>query len=746
MQHRPARIAALLFLLSGAPCAWAQAPAAKPPGPTTIDAQSIEGVSELEVTARGQVELKRDDLTVYSEFLRFNREFGRIEAEGGVRLLRGGDRFFGPRLRYNTQDDTGVFEGSNFILPGETTTMRGSAERLEFLGRDRFRLVKGSFTTCEPGKEDWRFEAGEMEIDREKNVGTLRDGRFKFFDTTVLPLPYGSFSLDNQRKSGFLSPQYSHNTQRGFELAVPYYWNISPERDLTLTPSYMTRRGEQLKTDFRYIDRAYTGEFRYDILPHDNVFGASRSAVSWQHQQHITPQLFGSVDYNKVSDYRYFVDLATQVKQTSTGILPQQGVLNYSGAVAGTGFYLNTLVQKFQTLQDPLAPILPPYDRLPQFNFGTAKNDIGGLFDLAVPAEFVRFQHPTLVEGTRLALNPTLAAPLLSPGYFVTPKVGVHYVDYNLSNVAPGQPDSQSITVPWLSLDGGMAFDRSVNWFGQSLTQTLEPRLFYVYAPYRNQDRAPVFDTGLNDFNYAQIFNENRFSGNDRFGDANQITLAASSRLLTPSGQEALRATVGQIFYFADQRVGLTPGSAPITRGQSDFLASIGGRPTRNLSFDSAVQYNPDASRAERFSVAARYQPEIAKVINASYRYNRDTLPVIKQIDLTGQWPVAPGWYAVGRWNYSLSESRLLEGIAALEYNAGCWVFRGALQRIQTATQVSTTGFYFQVEFNGFGSVGSDEIVTLLRRRVPGYAVTNPAQGALVPPSLQRPLPFEQVF
>jgi LPS-assembly protein len=255
-----------------------------------------------------------------------------------------------------------------------------------------------------------------------------------------------------------------------------------------------------------------------------------------------------------------------------------------------------------------------------------------------------------------------------------------------------------------------------------------------------------VFDTGLNDFNYAQIFTENRFSGNDRFGDANQITLAASSRLLTPTGQEALRATVGQIHYFADQRVGLTPGSAPITRSQSDFLASIGGRPTRNLSFDSAVQYNPDTSRVQRFSVAGRYQPEIAKVINASFRYNRDTLPVIKQVDIAGQWPVAPGWFAVGRWNYSLSESRLLEGIAALEYNAGCWVFRGALQRIQTATQVSTTGFYFQVEFNGFGSVGSDEIVTLLRRRVPGYSVSNPTQGALVPPSLQRPLPFEQVF
>jgi len=205
MQLLPARVAALLFLLSGAQFAWAQAPVpvvpgpapvAKPKGPTTIDADNIEGVSELEVTARGQVEFRREDLTIYSEFLRYNQEFGRVEADGGVRMQRGVERFFGPRLRYNTQNDTGVFEGLNYILPGETTTSRGSAERLEFLGQDRMRMVKGTFTTCEPGKEDWRFEAGELELDNDKQVGTVRNGRLKFFETTILPLPYGSFSLD----------------------------------------------------------------------------------------------------------------------------------------------------------------------------------------------------------------------------------------------------------------------------------------------------------------------------------------------------------------------------------------------------------------------------------------------------------------------------------------------------------------------------------------------------------------------
>ena len=748
MQHRPARLAALLFLLSGAQLAWAQgpAPAVKPKGPTTIDAQSIEGVSELEVTARGQVEFQRDDLTVYSEFLRFNQEFGRIEADGGVRFLRGEDRFFGPRLRYNTQDDTGVFEDSNYLLRGETTVMRGKGERLDFLSKDRIRLVQGMFTTCEPGKEDWRFEAAEMELDKEKNVGTVRDGRLKFFDTTILPLPYGSFSLDNQRKSGFLAPFYSHSSGRGLELSVPYYWNIAPERDLTLTPSYMTKRGEQLKAQLRYIDPKYKGELRYEILPNDNQTHTSRNAFALLHNQQITPGLSGGINYNRVSDSRYFVDLSSKVQQVSTGILQQAGALNYSGSVAGTGYYVNTLVQKWQTLQDPLAPITPPYARLPQVNFGTAKNDIAGRFDLVVPAEYVRFSHPTLVEATRIALNPTLAMPLLAPGYFVTPKVGLRVTDYRLTNSAPGQPAKQSVTLPWMSVDSGMIFDRGVNWFGRSLTQTLEPRLFYVYAPYRNQNQNPLFDTGLTDFNSSWLFSENRFAGNDRFGDANEVTFAATSRLVAPNGEELLRAAIGQRYYFADERVGLTPTSELRTKGQSDLLAGFGGRLGQSISFDSAIQYTPQQSRVERFSVSARYAPEIAKVVSASYRYNRETEPQIKQVDITGQWPVAAGWYAIGRWNYSVSDSRLLNGIAGVEYNGGCWVFRGAFQRLQAAVQTASTGVFVQLEFNGFGSLGSDEVIGLLKRNVAGYSVTNPTQGSLGPPSLRPSLPFEQIF
>jgi LPS-assembly protein len=256
----------------------------------------------------------------------------------------------------------------------------------------------------------------------------------------------------------------------------------------------------------------------------------------------------------------------------------------------------------------------------------------------------------------------------------------------------------------------------------------------------------PLFDTALADFNYAQLFSENRFAGGDRFGDANQATLALTTRFLQSGGQEAFRATVGQRYYFEDERVGLTPTSELRNYHASDVLASVGGRLFRYWSFDATTQYNPRDQRSQRYTVATRYAPELAKVVNLSYRFNRDPATLLKQVDVSGQWPVAAGWYAVGRYNYSILDKRLLEGLAGFEYNAGCWVFRAVVQRIQAAAQVSSTGFYFQLEFNGVGQIGIDEVVTLLRRNVPGYSVTNPRDQALGPPSSRPRLPFEQVY
>ncbi len=745
----PYRFATLAVALVAAAPVLAQTAGKDAMGATTIDAETIEGVGDLEVTARGRAEIRRDDLSIFGEELRFNREFGRLTGEGGVRLQSGADRFFGPRLQYNTADDSGVFEQPGYLLERERAA-RGGAERIEFLGKGRYRLLNGTFTTCQPGQEDWRLEADELELDYDADEGRARYPRFRFFDHTVLAAPYISFPLESRRKSGLLTPYYSQNSRRGLEVGIPYYWNIAPELDATLTPVYMAKRGEQLKNQVRYLQSSYAGELKLEYLPNDKEFGESRRGVSLQHAQTIRPNLTAQVDYNKVSDNRYFVDLASQVRQVSLRTLPQDGYVTYRNTALGSGTTLQARMQRFQTLQDPLAPIVPPYDRLPQFNLISGKGDLGRVLDGGFSAEFVRFRHETLVEGSRYSANPSLAMPLLGAGWFITPKAGMRYAGYSLDRAADGQDAAPRVAIPWLSIDNGLVFERDARFLGNSVTQTLEPRLFYVYVPYRNQDQIPLFDTALADFNYPQLFTENRFSGGDRFGDANQLTLALTSRLLAQNGQEALRGTIGQRYYFRDERVGLTPTSTLRNSTESNILASVGGRPSREWTFDATTEYFLREGRVQRFSLSGRYAPEIAKVLNASYRFNRATPDTagdaIRQIDLSGQWPLAQGWYGVGRYNYSLLDKRLLEGLAGFEYNAGCWVFRSVVQRIQAAAGVASTALIFQIEFTGLGQLGTDQASEFLKRNVPGYSTTSPRDQSLAPPSVRPRLPFEQVF
>jgi LPS-assembly protein len=721
------------------------APVAEEKGPMTIDAERIDGIGELEATARGSAEINQDELTIFGDYLKYNQEFGRIDADGGVRLQMGVDRFFGPRLRYSTVDDTGVFEQPGFLLQRDLPA-RGNASSVEFMGKQKYRLKDVSFTTCQPGNDDWFLEAAEMDLDYDAEVGHAKSPKLRFFDTTILKAPFASFPLENRRKSGLLTPYYAHSSTRGLETSIPIYWNIAPERDYTLTPVYMTKRGLLLKNELRYLDRPYAGELRLEYLPNDATTGVERHGISWQHSQSLAPGLRAQVDYNQVSDARYFVDLSSQVRQASIGNLTQDANATYSSSIAGIGYGLTTRVQRFQTLQDPLAPIVPPYARIPQINFSTGKNDVGGLVDTSLNMEYVRFLHPTLVQGSRISANPAFASPVLAPGWFITPKAGLRYMGYNIENTPAGTAGSPGVAIPWFSADTGLIFERDARWFGENLTQTFEPRLFYVYVPYRNQDQIPIFDTGLAEFNFPQLFSENRFAGGDRFGDANQLTTTFTTRFLQNNGQEALRATLGQRYYFTNERVGLTPTDTLRTYHTSDLLASVGGRLFKYWTFDTTTQYNQRESKAQRYTVSTRYSPELAKVVSASYRFNQDPANPLKQIDVSGQLPVAAGWYAVGRYNYSLLDKRLVDGLAGVEYNAGCWVFRAVFQRMQAAAQIASTAIFVQIEFTGVGQLGTDEVVTQLKRNVPGYSSTNPRDPTLAPSGVRQRLPFEQVY
>jgi LPS-assembly protein len=402
---------------------------------------------------------------------------------------------------------------------------------------------------------------------------------------------------------------------------------------------------------------------------------------------------------------------------TQTNLL-RQGNLAYFGG----WWNANLMAQSYQTLQDPNAPpVAIPYRRLPQLTVTAARPDLpqGLAFNFA--GEYVRFHHPDAVRANRTVFYPQLSLPLQTSAFSLTPKLGLHMTRYQLERQAAGVPDQITRQLPILSVDSSVVFERDTAWFGKTLTQTLEPRLYYLYAPKRDQSQIPVFDSALVDFNFAQIFGENRYGGSDRVGDANQLTAAVVSRLLDPTtGAELMRGMLGQRFYFTTQHVTL-PGEVARDDRKTDLLAAFSGYVMPRTHLDAGWQYNPSRSRTERLNVGGRYQPEVGKVLNAGYRYTRDQLG---QVDLSAQWPLGGGWHGVGRYNYSTKERRVVESVAGLEYDGGCWAARVVVQRLAVQLDKASSALFFQLELNGLSRIGSSPL-DILKRNIPGYGIIN---------------------
>ena len=705
------------------------------PRPAFVAADRISGKNDVEMVAEGRVELRKAGKAMTADHLTYWQAEDEMEALGNVELTSGNDVMRGPKLRLKVEDNVGYFDHPSYQImrappqqkPGEVlplTTGSGQATRIDFQGEDHYHLSDATYSTCPAGNPAWYARASGMDLDYETEEGIARNATMLFQGVPILYTPWLSFSLNNKRKSGMLAPTLGSTSKSGLEATLPYYWNIAPNLDATIVPRLMTKRGTQLGGEFRYLDFNYKGQLRGEYLPDDQITRTTRSSLSLQHTQNFGYGLTGALDLNQVSDDNYFTDLSSRITNIAQNNLLRQGNLNYQGP----WWNAQLMAQSFQTLQDPaLTPAAIPYRRLPQLTLYAYRPDFPGGSAFAVNGEFVDFKHPTQVTGRRTTVYPQLSLPLQTAAFYITPKIGLNSASYSLERQDAGTPTTLSRNVPIVSVDSGVFYERNMDWFGRSLIQTLEPRLYYLYVPSRDQHLVPLFDTGLADFNFAQIFSENRYSGGDRIGDANQVTAAVTSRLVDPgSGAELLRGMVGQRVYFRRQEVTL-PGEPVRNSTLADFLAAISGQVMPKTYVDAAWQFNPRNSLTDRFSLTARYLPELGKVINAGYRYNRDDLvPAnrLSQVDVSGQWPIGGGWYGVGRYNYSLNERRIIESVGGLEYNGGCWVSRIVLQRLATASGNSSTAFFVQLELNGFSSLGSNPM-DLLKRSIPGFGRIN---------------------
>ena len=680
---------------------------------TVIEADNLTGQKGSQIEASGDATLIQGDKSIRAERLIYQQDTHDLEAQGSVVLEQDGNTMSGPSMQYNLDSSAGQMEQPEYYL--KENDARGSADILRLEDSLHLSLENATYTTCPAGNQDWLMSMGTLELDRESQIGVATNALVRFKRVPILYSPWMDFPLAGQRKSGLLAPIFGSTSKGGSEVTLPIYWDIAPNYDATIAPRRISKRGLMLNNEFRYLGYSYNGEAHVDVLPDDALVKRNRARFSLEHDHALTNRLRGHIEYTRVADNDHFRDLADAVNTTSRVNLLQEGVLNYYA----DWWTLGARVQRFQTLQDAAAPIVVPYARLPQLSLGVRRNL--GEASIAIDGEYVAFSHPTAVNAKRTVLSPAISYPLVNqPAYYVTPKVTLHGTYYSMgANNNTGLADATR-TVPIYSIDSGFALERDTRMFGGDYLQTLEPRAFYVYVPYRDQDALPNFDTALADFSFTQMFAENRFLGSDRIGDANQVTLALTSRLLDKNtGAERLKIMLGERFSILTPRVNL--GTTATSTYKSDILLAASGQVTRAFLLDSELQYDPNLSRTQRFNIAARYHPEPGKALNLGYRYQRD---ILRQVDLSTQWPLLKRWTGVGRWNYSFPDSRILDSSAGLEYNQDCWTLRFVVQHFATATKQTNTSFFVQLELNDFVKVGSDPL-GLLKQSVPGYTKSN---------------------
>ncbi|MFC5431034.1 LPS-assembly protein LptD [Paraburkholderia denitrificans] len=696
---------------------------------TFVLGDSTTGTANTDIALRGSAELRQGTNIVKGEALHYDVDTDTAAAYGHVVVSQSGATFTGPEAHLRVEANEGFMPAPkyHFTLTGGS----GSAERADLLDSERSVLTNGTYTACRCSTNPaWYIKGSEFDFDTGADEGVAHNSVLFFQNVPIFASPWLTFPLSGDRRSGLLPPTFSVSSTNGYEIALPYYFNIAPNRDLTLTPELISKRGVFTEAAYRYLSTNYSGTITGTFLPDDAITKSNRYAVFIQHNQNFGGGFGGYIYYNRVSDNTYPEDLASPVNQFLNGtqlLYQQEAGLTYNN---GPWSVLGR-IQHWQTLE----PTAAPYGREPQLNVQYAKYNVGG-FDYGAEADYSRFRITSsdMTEGDRVVFNPYLSYSLIGPGYFVTPKVQWHFASYDLSNIGSGSPAGQpknfTESVPTFSFDTGLVFDRSVHLFGRDYIQTLEPRLYYVYTPYRNQSFAPLFDTAESDFGLAEIFTPNTFVGNDRIADANRITAAITTRFIdAATGDERARFVLAQQYYFRDQRVTLLPTETTEQATHSDLIAGASLKLGAGFASETAFQYNADNEQLTKASVGFGYSPGTSRVLNVAYRYTRanttlDNQP-INQILISAQWPLSHRVYAVGRFNYDVNGARLVDGLVGLQYDADCWALGVGLQRYAngvntTGGQNSATRFLAQLTLKGLSDVDNG-LVAAFRASVPGY-------------------------
>ena len=724
--------------------------------PVFVTGERIDTRPDFEMVIEGDALLRKQGLTVRAQRIEYDQSQDKLKAQGQVRITREGNVFQGSSLSLQADSFQGTFSQAEYtLLKGGG---HGAATEIEFIDPQRATIKNATYTTCSrlPGPSwlpEWVLKAASLQVNEEDNSIQAKDLQLRFKDVPILSASSLSFPLSNSRQSGLLAPLIGIDTVSGIEISSPYYWNIAPNRDATLTTTVMSKRGVAVDTEFRYLEPDAQGQTRLNVMPQDRLREQSRWGVSTQNMggydtgNPLLGRLGFNVNINRVSDDQYWRDFPRAGLSLTQRLLPATGSLFW----AQGDLSMMMQVLQFQTLQDVSSPITPPYDRSPQIMARYNKWDVGG-FDFAMTADTTRFEADfskipggtaaLLRNGQRSFAAAQVSRPWLKPWGFLIPKVQLHGTRYQLdAPLANGQLEATRL-LPTFSLDTGLVYERDANFFGRGLRQTLEPRAFFVRTPYKDQSLLPSYDSGATDFNLTTVYAENPYVGQDRIADNNLVTLGVNSRLFDANtGAELARFGVAQRYRFSDQQVRL-PGELPVSSGFSDILLGAGVRWDNRWSFDSTLQFDAQTHRTTRTTLTTRFNPSPYRVFNTAYRLTRDQS---EQIDVGWQWPLrdfsfaanetpsangpllVPGqglggdrWYSVGRMNFSLKDGKMVDTLLGFEYDAGCWLGRVVLERLQSTASAARSRILFQLEFVGFARVGSSPLKTL-RDNIPRY-------------------------
>ena len=728
----------------------------------------------------GRVTVTQDERSVSADSVTYDYSSDKIDVKGKV-------DFLDPKLR--VRSDSGSYEtvgGANFneaFFQLMDRNGRGFARDIDVSPDGKVALEHVHYTSCPVGIEDWSLSASKINLDTQQGEGTARNVTMRFKNVPIFYTPYISFPLGDERKSGLLFPSFGHSGSNGFDAEVPYYFNLAPNYDLTVTPGILTARGVQLAEDFRYLTSNSRGQLDATFLPNDKQQHEDRSYLRYTDITDIRHGLRFDADIASVSDSNYFQSFAVGTEQTSVTFLERRADLLYYD----DAWRIRAQLQNFQTIDITVADVDRPYSRVPRIQANALYPIANSNFEFVFDSEAVNFLRGIGPTGVRLNLSPEIRWSSRGPGYFFEPAVGYDFTQYDLQDAGLGLPSTPTRALPYARLDTGLVFERTAGSQGQR-TQTLEPRLVYSYVPYRNQNELPIFDSGLPDLNLTELFRTNRYVGSDRIGDANQLALAVTTRLFdTVTGTQYLSATVGQIRYFSIPRVGLptdplTPGAAQfaqnvpivnplqlpgdallVARGQpfvnyypgeplyglnrngllqplalnqqpgqypaSDIVAEVALTGYKHLGVNLDYQWNPYTSQTEKSEISVQYHPDPSRVINIGYRFQEG---ILKQWDGSFAWPIAEHWNTVGRWVYSLQDRQTIEQVAGFEYKSCCYKVQIVQRRYLSIRPGTTTpggtldtSIALQLELTGLSSVGKRED-SFLEQSIRGYSTRDP--------------------